>query len=78
MKLARAMVLGQGEGRKDIVCTNCYNFKQMKEHDDWLTMREVNFLRLLSRARRFLLFGSRYYVALHKTALRLIAFRLIR
>ena len=78
MKLAREMVLGQSEEREDIVCSHCKRFKHMKEHDDWLTMREVNFLRLLSRTRRFLFCGYWYYITLHKAALWLIARRLIR
>jgi hypothetical protein len=68
--VARAMVLGRIPEREDVVCTNCKTYVRMKEHDDWLTMRDVQLIRFLNRARRRLLFGSRYYTALHDAAMR--------
>lgn len=73
IKLARAMVLGRNKEREDIVCTHCIRFKQMKKHNDWLTMHEVLLLRFLGRARRwYLTCSSRHYTTIHNAVMRLI------
>jgi hypothetical protein len=71
MRRARLMVLGRGEEYEDIACASCMRYKRMKQSGKWLTLREVNFLRLLARIRRSLVFRPMYYAAMHRAALRL-------
>jgi len=38
---ARQMLLGRAEPRKEIPCTRCYHFEEIRETADWLTESEV-------------------------------------
>jgi MoaA/NifB/PqqE/SkfB family radical SAM enzyme len=42
MNYARAMLLGKKEERKDIPCTQCHWYKEMKKSDTWLFSRRKN------------------------------------
>ena len=39
---ARQMLLGKSKARKDIPCTTCIYYKEMKENNNWLSINKIN------------------------------------